>query len=154
MKKIDYVPPMHFYMYPAPGPMAKLPEANGALAVTTFEEHPPFTSNPRAASSSRRSTSARRRRACPTPPSTRRPRIVLDLAGARGRGHGDEEPGRQGARQWLKKNQVDTIQGRLRFDGPNNYGDDLMRVKQVQNGQWVVVWPKEFAAPGAKLLVP
>jgi len=53
---------------------------------------------------------------------------------------------------WLKKNQVDTIQGRLRFDRTNNYGDDLMRVKQVQNGQWVTVWPKEWAAPGAKLI--
>ena len=27
-----------------------------------------------------------------------------------------------------------------------------MRVKQVQNGQWTTVWPKEWAAPGAKLL--
>ena len=42
-------------------------------------------------------------------------------------------------------------QGTLRFDGPNNYGDDLMRVKQVQNGRWVVVWPKDVAKPGAKL---
>ena len=52
---------------------------------------------------------------------------------------------------WLKQNKVDTIQGKLRFDGPNNYGDDLMAVKQVQNGKWVVVWPKEKAAPGATL---
>ena len=44
--------------------------------------------------------------------------------------------------QWLKTNRVDTIQGKLRFDGPSNYGDDLMRVKQVQNGRWVTVWPK------------
>ncbi len=56
--------------------------------------------------------------------------------------------------QWLKKNRVDTIQGRLRFNGTNNYGDDLMRVKQVQNGQWVTVWPKEWAKPGAKLITP
>ena len=55
--------------------------------------------------------------------------------------------------QWLRKNRVDTIQGRLRFDGPSNFGDDLMRVKQVQKGRWVTVWPKEWAAPGAKLLV-
>jgi len=27
-----------------------------------------------------------------------------------------------------------------------------MRVKQVQDGKWVTVWPKEWAAPGAKLL--
>jgi branched-chain amino acid transport system substrate-binding protein len=26
-------------------------------------------------------------------------------------------------------------------------------VKQIQNGHWVTVWPKEWAAPGAKLLV-
>ena len=52
---------------------------------------------------------------------------------------------------WLKKNKVDTIQGKLRFDGPSNYGDDLMRVKQVQNGKWVVVWPKSAAAPGVTL---
>src|SRR5439155_593360 len=52
--------------------------------------------------------------------------------------------------QWLRKNQVQTIVGRFRFDGPNNYGDDLSRVKQVQDGKWVVVWPKEFAAPVAR----
>ena len=56
--------------------------------------------------------------------------------------------------EWLRKNPVDTILGRLRFDGPNNYGDDLSKVKQVQDGKWVVVWPREFAAPGARLLPP
>jgi hypothetical protein len=29
-----------------------------------------------------------------------------------------------------------------------------MRVKQVQNGKWVVVWPKAVAAPGATLQGP
>ena len=53
---------------------------------------------------------------------------------------------------WLKKNRVETIQGSLRFDGPFNYGDDLMRIKQVQNGKWMVVYPPEFAAPGAKMI--
>ena len=56
--------------------------------------------------------------------------------------------------QWLRKNRVDTIIGKLRFDGPNNYGDDLFKIKQVQDGKWVVVWPREFAAPGAKLSPP
>jgi branched-chain amino acid transport system substrate-binding protein len=56
--------------------------------------------------------------------------------------------------QWLRKNRVDTIIGKLRFDGPNNYGDDLFKVKQVQDGKWVVVWPREVAAPGARLLPP
>jgi len=52
---------------------------------------------------------------------------------------------------WLKSNRVDTIQGRLRFNGPSNYGDDLMRVKQVQDSRWVTIWPKDMAAPGATL---
>ena len=56
--------------------------------------------------------------------------------------------------EWLRKNRVDTIIGQLHFDGPNNYGEDLFKVKQVQDGKWVVVWPKEFAAPGARLLPP
>ena len=55
---------------------------------------------------------------------------------------------------WLKANKVDTIQGKLRFDGAGNYGDDLMRIKQVQNGHWIVVWPKEFAAAGRQAAEP
>ncbi|TMG80902.1 MAG: ABC transporter substrate-binding protein, partial [Betaproteobacteria bacterium] len=35
LKKIDYTPPMHFHMFPAPGPMAKSPNAQHALALTT-----------------------------------------------------------------------------------------------------------------------
>ena len=54
---------------------------------------------------------------------------------------------------YLKTHRIDTIQGKLRFDGPSNYGDDLMRVKQVQDGRWVTVYPKEYAAPGASLRV-
>jgi hypothetical protein len=62
--------------------------------------------------------------------------------------------------QWLRQNQVDTIMGRLSWqgspDGPPNYvmGKDVYKVKQLQNGKWLVVWPKEFAAPGAKLTGP
>src|SRR6478752_1235954 len=49
MKKIDYAPPQHFYLYPAPGPLVTLPEASGALSVTIFEDQPPFTAAPGAA---------------------------------------------------------------------------------------------------------
>ena len=55
---------------------------------------------------------------------------------------------------WLKKNTVNTIQGPMRFDGVNNYGDDLTKLKQVQNGEWAVVWPKPFAKPGVSLKTP
>src|SRR3546814_20336641 len=38
MKKIDYVPPLHFHTYPAPGPMTKSPDGKNALSLTIFEE--------------------------------------------------------------------------------------------------------------------
>jgi len=55
---------------------------------------------------------------------------------------------------WLRKNHVDSIMGRLEWGGPQNYvtGKDIYKIKQLQGGKWQVVWPPEFAAPGAKLL--
>jgi branched-chain amino acid transport system substrate-binding protein len=53
---------------------------------------------------------------------------------------------------WLKKNPVTTVYGMLKFDGPFNHGAAAQLVKQVQNKEWKVVWPKEFAAPGVKLI--
>jgi len=152
MKKIDYSPPLHFHMYPAPGPMIAAPEAKGALAATIFEEHPPFTGNPgaaefvklfneRAAKAGLAYTGVETQAA-----SSYTAWQVLTAAVTATKGLDDKA-----CADWLKKNKVDTIQGKLRFDGPSNYGDDLMRVKQVQNSKWVVVWPKSVAAPGATL---
>ena len=152
MKKIDYVPPQHFYLYPAPGPLVSLPEARNALSVTIFEEQPPFTNAPGAAEFVKlyreRATAAR----LPDP-------SVEVQAGASYTAWQILEAGVMAAKSlddkaigtWLKANRVDTIQGRLRFNGAGNYGDDLMRIKQVQNGHWTVVYPKEFTSGGAKL---
>ena len=154
MKKIDYTPPIHFHTYPAPGPMTKSPDGKNALSLTIFEEHAPFTSNPvaaafvkvfneRAAKAGLPDTSVEVQAAA-----SYTAWQILE-AGVRGANSFDDKA----IAAWLRKNRVDTIQGKLRFDGPGNYGDDLMRVKQVQNGKWVVVWPTAFAAPGAKLQV-
>ena len=40
------------------------------------------------------------------------------------------------------------------LDGTYNDGDDLMKVRQVQDGKWYVVWPKDFAAPGRQPVAP
>ncbi|MCC6869220.1 MAG: amino acid ABC transporter substrate-binding protein [Burkholderiales bacterium] len=154
MKKVDYTPPLHFHMYPAPGPMVKAPETKNALSVTIFEEHAPFTSNPvaaefvklyndRAAKANLPDTSVETQAAA-----SYTAWQILE-AGVTATKSLDDKA----IAAWLKKNRVDTIQGKLRFDGPTNYGDDLMRVKQVQNGKWVVVWPKEFAPPGVTVQV-
>jgi branched-chain amino acid transport system substrate-binding protein len=155
MKKIDYTPKEQFYMYPAPGPMVKSPDANYALAGTIFEEHPPFTSNPQAEAFIKVFNERAAKAGLPdTAVDTQAAASysawqVLEAAVTATKSLDDKV-----LANWLKKNKVGTIHGVLRFDGPNNYGDDLMRVKQVQNGRWVVVWPKDVAAPGAKLIVP
>ncbi len=153
MKKIDYVPPQHFYLYPAPAPLVTLPEAKNALSVTIFEEQQPFLNNPGAAEFVKlfreRATAAK----------LADPSVEVQAAasytawqileaGVKGANSLDDKA----IAAWLKANKVDTIQGKLRFDGVGNYGDDLMRIKQVQNGHWVVVWPKEFTTGGAKLM--
>src|SRR3989454_9829155 len=48
LKRLDYSPPRHFHLFPAPGPLVVAPEAKLALSLTFFEEHPPFTNNPAA----------------------------------------------------------------------------------------------------------
>ena len=154
-KKIDYTPRFHFYMYPAPGPMVQAPEGRNALAATIFEEHPPFMNNPGAADFVKAFRERAIKAALPyTGVETQAAASysawqVLEAAVTATKSLDDKV-----LAEWLRKNRVDTIQGKLRFDGPSNYGDDLMRVKQVQNGRWVTVWPKEVAAPGATLLGP
>jgi len=155
MKKLDYTPPRHFHLFPAPGPLALAPDAKNALSVTVFEEHPPFMSNAGAA----KLVPLFRERA--TKANVPYPYVETQVAGSWAAWQcleaavtATKSLDDKVLAQWLKKNRVDTIIGKLRFDGPNNYGDDLFRVKQVQDGKWVVVWPREFAAPGARLLPP
>jgi branched-chain amino acid transport system substrate-binding protein len=155
LKKLDYTPRQHFYLYPAPGPLVASPEAKFALSSTSFEEHPPFTASPVVQEFMK---AYRERAAKAGLPYT----SVETQAAGEYVGWQILEAGVTGARsledkaiaQWLRTNRVDTIIGKLRFDGPNNYGDDLNKVKQVQDGKWVVVWPAEWAAPGAKLVTP
>jgi branched-chain amino acid transport system substrate-binding protein len=155
LKKIDYTPKSHFYLYPAPGPLAKAPEGKGALSTTVFEEHPPFTGSPAAAEFVRLFHERAAKAGLPyqfvdvQAAASYTAWQLLEAAVTATKGLDDKA-----LAQWLKTNRVDTIIGKLRFDGPNNYGDDLSKVKQVQDGKWVVVWPKEFAAPGAQLQVP
>lgn len=152
MKKIDYVPPQHFYLYPSPGPLVTLPEARNALSVTIFEEHEPFTKAAGATEFIKlfheRATAAKL------------PDISVEVQAAASysawqileagvKATNSLDDAKIGA--WLKANRVDTLQGNLRFNGKGQYGDDLMRIKQVQDGHWKVVWPKSHAAPGATL---
>jgi ABC-type branched-subunit amino acid transport system substrate-binding protein len=154
MKKIDYVPPQHFYLYPSPAPLVASPQANGALSVTIFEEQAPFTTRPHAAEFIKAYHERATALKFPDPSVEVQAAAsytawqILEAAVTATRSLDDQVLG-----DWLKKNRVETIEGSLRFDGPNNYGDDLTNIKQIQHGKWVVVWPPKMAA-GAKLIAP
>ena len=154
MNKIDYKPAEHFYMYPAPGPMSKSPLASNAMSMTVFEEHPPYSDAPGAAEfialyHERAAKAGIPDTAVEVQAAASYTAWQILEAGVRGAGSLDDKA----IAAYLKTHKIDTIQGKLRFDGPSNYGDDLMRVKQVQNGRWVTVFPKEYAAKGATLQV-
>ena len=154
-KKIDYSPPLHFHMYPAPGPTAQSPDAKGALAATIFEQHPPFTNNPTAAAFVKVFNERATKAGLPDnavevqAAASYTAWQILEAAVTATKSLDDKAMA-----DWLRKNTVDAIIGKIRFDGPSNYGDDLMKVKQLQDGKWVVVWPTSYAAPGAKLIAP
>ncbi len=154
MKKIDYTPPMNFHLYPAPGPMTTSADGNNALAVTIFEQHAPFTNNPVAAEFVKIFNERATKLGLPDTSVEVQAAASYSAwqileAGVRGANSFDDKA----IAAFLKKSRIDTIQGRLRFDGPSNYGDDLMKIKQVQNGKWTVVYPAQFAPPGVKLQV-
>jgi len=152
MNKIDYKPKIHFHVYPTPGPLAQSPLAANALTLTTFEQHAPFTNNPTYAEAIKMYNERAGKANLPD--------TVFELQAANAftgwqfleagvKGAGSLEDAKIAA--WLKKNRVDTIVGRVRFDGLNNYGDDLNRIKQLQGGKWVVIHPKDMALPGSKM---
>ena len=119
MKKIDYAPPLHFYMYPAPGPM---------VTVARSEERA-VGDDLRGASAVHAATRRGRvRRSCineraakaglPTPSVETQAAASFTAwqileAGVTATKSLDDKV----IADWLKKNRVDTIQGKLRFDG-------------------------------------
>lgn len=153
LKKIDYTPKNHFYLYPAPGPLAVAPEAANALSTTVFEDQKPYTDDPKAAEFVK--LFAERAKAANLPYAVADVQAgtsytawqMLEAAVTATKSLDDKA-----LATWLKANRVDAITGKLRFTDMGNYGDDLSKVKQVQNGRWVVVWPKESATPGAALI--
>jgi ABC-type branched-subunit amino acid transport system substrate-binding protein len=152
---IGYKARGQYYQFPAPGPLLTAPGAAFALAYTSFEAHPPMTSAPGVEELTRLFEERARQAGAPYP-------IAENHAGISFAAWQVIEAAVNGATSlddkaiagWLKGNKVDTILGRLSFDGENNYGIEHNKIRQIQNGRWVVVWPKEWAAPGARIVYP
>ena len=153
LRKLDYTPKGSFHLYPAPGPLALSPDGNLAWSSTFLEPDEPFMSRPGVA----RIAEAYRARA--TKANLPYPHIDAQAAGMVSEWQILEQ-GVNGAKSledkqiaaFLKKSVVNTIYGPLKFDGLYNHGAPAQLIRQVQNKEWKVVWPREFAAPGVKLL--
>jgi branched-chain amino acid transport system substrate-binding protein len=155
LRKLDYAPKSSFHLYPAPGPLALSPDGNLVWSSTFLEPDEPFMSRPGV----RRIAEAYKERAT-------KANLPYPLIDAQAAGMVSEwqilEQGVNGAKSlddkqiaaFLKKNVVNTIYGPLKFDGLYNHGAPAQLIRQAQNKEWKVVWPKEFAAPGVKLIGP
>jgi len=149
---IDYAPRGHFYQWPAPGPLLGAPNSEGAFSVTTWEPHSPFTDDAEAAAISEAFSAAAADAGIPYTAFEAQASVswaawqVL-IAGVEGAGSLDQ----QEICDWLLNNEVETIIGTIDFDpAQQNYYGDLTKIKQIQEGVFVVVSPSEFAAPGAE----
>jgi len=145
MKRLDYLPKRHFYLFPAPGPTAAHPNANGLTSLTWFEDHEPFSQNAGAtefvAAYTQRATVA----GLPYPRADYQAAAEFAAwqmleAAAIGAGRIDDKA----MAAWLKANQVKTVLGSRSFEGKFNGSAPDTKLKQVQEGKWVTVWPAKY----------
>ncbi len=152
---IGYRPRGQYHLFPAPGPLVTAPGSAFAFAFTSFEAHPPMSGNPSAEELSRLFQERAKQAGLPYPfvetqaASSFASWQLLEAAVNATKSLDDKV-----LTAWLKANKVETVLGKLSFEGTHNYGPEYAKVKQIQNGRWVVVWPKEWAAPGAKVVYP
>jgi branched-chain amino acid transport system substrate-binding protein len=152
MEQLGYQPPMFFSLFPAPGPMLGLGElSEGALSVSLFEPNEPVLAqygdevrtivdefSQRAAAADLAYTAFETQAAA----SWNAWEILAGgVAGA-------ESLDQQEICDFLVDNGVDTtFNGHLTFDpGVSNFWPTNVGLKQIQEGDWVMVWPQERAA--------
>jgi branched-chain amino acid transport system substrate-binding protein len=152
MEQLDYRPPMFFSLFPAPGPLLGMGEpADGVLSVSIFEPNEPLVARygdeVRAIVEefAQRATDAGvTYTAFETQATASWNTWEILAGGVEGAGTLEHEA----LCDYLVENGVDsTFSGPLRFDPEvNNFWPSNQGIKQIQNGEWVMVWPEERAA--------
>ena len=155
MARIDYKPRRQFYLFPAPGPTVANSNANGLTSLTWFEDHEPFTTNGGAAEFVTLYTERAKAAGLPWPRAESQAAAefaawqILEAA-ATAVGQVNDKA----MAAWLKTNSVNTVLGARSFDGRFNTGPASTKVRQVQDGKWVTVWPAGFRPPEADFIAP
>jgi branched-chain amino acid transport system substrate-binding protein len=154
--QLNYKPPRHYYLYPASGPLATLPAAEGAVSLTNFEDVAPYNTTPIGKEFARLFHERAVKANLPYPFADSQSANeyagweVLAAAVTATKSLEDKK-----LAEYLEHATVDTVIGRRDFSGEwHTSSRDQEDLRQIQNGKWVAVWPKEHATPGVKLIAP
>jgi branched-chain amino acid transport system substrate-binding protein len=157
MQTIDYSPRGMFTQWPAPGPLLDTDGADGIMSVTIFEEHPPFTDDPEAVEVAALINDALAEAGVPyTKVETQAAASWTAWEYLQQSAEGAGSLDQQAMCDWLIDNGVSTLfHGDIEFfPEEQNYFEDLSKIKQIQDGEWYVVYPEDFAAPDRSVVYP
>ncbi len=159
MSQLDYAPPMMFSLFPAPGPLLGLGDAGeGHLSVSTFEPNEPtlerMGDDVRAIVESFEAEAEAQGlpyTAFETQATGSWTAWEILVEGVEGAGSVDDQ---QAICDYLHESGAETtFHGLLEFDPEvNNFWPSDQGLKQIQDGEWVTVWPEDSAA--AELVGP
>jgi branched-chain amino acid transport system substrate-binding protein len=154
--QLQYKPPRHYYLYPASGPLAILPAAEGGVSLTTFEDVAPYNTTPVGKEFCRLFHERAMAAGLPYPFADGQSANeysgwqILIAAVEATKSLDDAKMA-----AWLDGATVDTLVGRRNFKGEwHTSSSDQEDLRQIQNRKWVAVWPKDHATPGVKLMAP
>lgn len=153
MQQLNYKPPMMFSLFPAPGPLLGAGAlAEGMLSVSTFEPNEPILAKMGADVRQLVTDFKTRATAAKLPYTVFETQATSSWTaweilaqGVKGAGTVDNQ---QAICDYLHQSGVaSTFNGQLTFDpANNNFWPTTQTLKQIQNGDWVVVWPADRAA--------
>jgi branched-chain amino acid transport system substrate-binding protein len=153
MSQLDYAPPMMFSLFPAPGPMLGLGDAaEGHLSVSMFEPNEPILERMGDEVRGIVETFQAEAEAAGLPYTAFETQATgswtaweILVAGVEAADSVDDH---QAICDALHESGASTtFNGDLTFDpGSNNFWETTQGIKQIQDGDWVMVWPEEIAA--------
>jgi branched-chain amino acid transport system substrate-binding protein len=152
MAQLNYKPPLMFSLFPAPGPPLGLgATADGLLSVSIFEPNPALLDRLGPTAKEIVQDFQTRAEAAQLPYTVFETQAAASwnawdilVAAVKGAGRIDH----QAMCDHLHSNGADTtFSGHLTFDpAQNNFWPTTQVIKQIQDGNWVAVWPPERAA--------
>jgi branched-chain amino acid transport system substrate-binding protein len=154
MGKLDYKPRNQLYLYPAPS-IALVPGAEGALSQTNLEAVEPYLSNPTIAQFAKQFNERAKALNLPYQQVDSQSGFALHsweilVAAVKATNSLDDAK----LAGWLKTSDIETSLGKRNFRGKYNTNDhEATHIRQIQNKEFVIVWPRAMATPGKNLIV-